>query len=63
VTIVGSNSVHNNWDFTDTTLTGIAAIYGGDNTASDTIVGSAGDDIIFGLGGNDNLNGGLETIR
>ncbi|MFO1209398.1 MAG: calcium-binding protein [Amaricoccus sp.] len=59
VTIVGSNSVHNAWDFSGTTLIDIASISGGDNTANDTITGSSADDAIFGLGGNDTLNGGL----
>ncbi|MFO1141475.1 MAG: calcium-binding protein [Amaricoccus sp.] len=59
VTIVGSNAVHNSWDFSGTTLIDIASISGGDNTANDTITGSAGDDAILGLGGNDTLNGGL----
>jgi Ca2+-binding RTX toxin-like protein len=58
VKIVGSNSVHNNWNFSDTDLIGIAEIRGGDNTANDIIIGSSGDDTIFGLGGSDNLNGG-----
>ncbi|MGB3489625.1 MAG: VCBS domain-containing protein [Xanthobacteraceae bacterium] len=59
VTIAGSNGVHNHWDFTDTVLTDIAAIYGGDNTANDVIVGSKGNDTIYGLGGNDQLSGGI----
>ena len=58
VTIVGSSAVHNHWDFTDTVLTDIAAIYGGDNTANDVIVGSKGNDTIYGLNGNDQLSGG-----
>ncbi len=58
VNIVGSSSAHNNWNFTDTTLTGIAEIRGGSGTANDVIVGSSGDDRILGLGGNDNLSGG-----
>ncbi|WP_340107827.1 calcium-binding protein [Pikeienuella sp. HZG-20] len=58
VTIVGSRHFHNHWDFTDTALTDIAGIYGGDNTANDVITGSAGGDNIFGLGGNDRLGGG-----
>ena len=57
--IVGSSSVHNVWDFSGTTLIGIASISGGDNTANDTITGSSAGDAIFGLGGNDTLNGGL----
>jgi T1SS-143 domain-containing protein len=58
VTIVGSSSVHNNWDFSNTVLTGIKEIRGGDGSANDTIVGSSGNDIIYGLGGNDTLDGG-----
>ena len=63
VTIVGSNSVHNNWNFSGTVLDGIAEIRGGDGTASDTIVGSDANDTIYGLGANDNLNGGAGEDR
>jgi Ca2+-binding RTX toxin-like protein len=63
VAIVGSSAVHNVWDFSGTTLTGIASISGGDNTANDTITGSSASDAIFGLGGNDRLDGGLGNDR
>src|SRR5690606_21776650 len=56
VTILGSDGAHNNWNFSQTTLTDIAEINtGGGN---DTVVGSAGDDRINGGTGNDNLTGG-----
>src|SRR5690606_13190267 len=57
VTIVGSDGSHDVWDFSQTTLIGIAEINtGGGN---DTIIGSAGDDRINGGAGNDRLAGGL----
>jgi len=56
VTIVGSDGAHDNWDFSQTTLIGIAEIStGGGN---DTVIGSAGNDRINGGAGNDILVGG-----
>ncbi len=56
VRIVGTDSNHQDWDFTGTTLTDIASIEGAGG--SDKITGSAGDDVIYGHGGNDILTGG-----
>jgi Ca2+-binding RTX toxin-like protein len=62
VKIVGSDGSHDNWDFSQTTLTGITEIAtGGGN---DTVVGSSGHDVIDGGAGNDILDGGggIDTL-
>ncbi len=56
VSIVGSDSTHDTFDFSATTLSGIAKIDGG--AGNDTITGSAGNDTIVGGAGNDTLKGG-----
>ena len=53
--IVGTDGAEN-YDFSATTLTGIAQIQGG--RGNDVIIGSAGDDVIVGGRGNDRLTGG-----
>jgi Ca2+-binding RTX toxin-like protein len=56
VTILGSDSQHNNWDFSGTTLTDIVEINTGGG--SDTVIGSGANDRILGGSGGDSLNGG-----
>jgi Ca2+-binding RTX toxin-like protein len=56
VRIAGSDGAHNNWDFSQTQLTGIAEIASGGG--NDTVIGSDGDDTIRGGTGNDVITGG-----
>lgn len=61
--ILGQNGVDNEWNFTTTSITGIASIVSGDG--NDKIVGSLGSDVIKGMDGNDEIlaNDGNDTIE